>query len=160
MRMYHLCKLNICVPSLISSSSVTRGFPSLNGWATTSAIEISAVPAAWSSVNPVSWRNLAYASFGCLPTTRGSSWFCTEPSWGTVFPHFLFFLCYVPLSACDQSPRVVMPVGCSRMSRPWLLFVDLPVPFSLELKVWNVLSPRDPFPHQVTLGSAHKLISS
>ena len=103
MRMYHLCKLNTCVPRLISSSSVTKGFPSLNGTTTTLAIGISAVPAACSSVNPVSWRNYASCSFGCLRTTSGSSSFCTEPSRGIVFPHFLFLCCCAFISVRSKS---------------------------------------------------------
>ena len=95
-RRYHLCKLYICVPRLISCSSVTKGFPCSNGVTTgATGIFASTCPVACSSVNLVSDRNsTACRSASCrtgnLGTWRGSSSFCCVPSRGMVLPHFFF----------------------------------------------------------------------
>ena len=138
-RMYHLCKLNICVPRLISCSIVTKGFPCSNG-ATTGATGISSSsPLACSSVNLVSARNCtscrsASCRSGNLGTRRGLSSFFCVPSWGMVLPHF-WFLCLWALSESDHSLRVnfLVLVGSLDFREPFLLHLDVLVPSSGEL---------------------------
>ena len=101
-RRYYLCKLNICVPRLFSSSSVTKGFPCWNGVRMgATGISASTCSVASSSVNTVLERNIAACrsawsctSVGCRSgnpgTLRGSSPFCCVPNWGMVLPHFFF----------------------------------------------------------------------
>ena len=111
MRMYHLCKLYICVPRFIASSSVTKGCPSLYGTTTTLVIGRSSVlPYACSSVNPVSRRNSTSCWSGSLVTTRGSNSFCTIPRCGTVFPHFLFLWCAF-ISVRSKSEGILIGPG-------------------------------------------------
>ena len=142
-RRYHLCKLNICVPRLFSSSSVTNGFPCWNGVIVrATGIFASTCPVASSSVNPVSERNIAACrsawsctSVGCRSgnpgTRRGSSSFCCVPSWGMVLPLFSsdFSPCE-PLSEYDHSPRVSFSilVGCLGLREAFSLVLEVPFP--------------------------------
>ena len=95
-RRYHLCKLNICVSRLFFSSSVTKGFPCSNG-VRTGATRISAAsscPVAFSSVNPVSQRNIA---------TCRSAWSCTSVGCRTGNPggaRVLFVVCQAEEWSC------------------------------------------------------------
>ena len=88
---YHLEKLNIYMPRVISSSSVTKDFRCFYGRPITLATGTSVSPTAYSRVNLVSWINSTTCWSSALSTRRGSSSLCCVPSWGTVFPHFICF---------------------------------------------------------------------
>ena len=132
-------KLNICVPRLFSSSSVTKGFPCSNGVRTgATGISSSSCPVACSSINLVLWDpprvGLATLASGgarvLFVVSQAEEWSCHISS---------DFSPCGPLSESDHSPRVSFSVlvGCLGLREAFFLILEVPFPsaggFRLQL---------------------------